>query len=218
MDHTKQENLLIADDHDVVALGVEHIVEHAYPQRFNVERARNGHQALDKIIAKRYDLYILDLELPDMTGFELIEYVRSRYPEAKIIIHTMHDELWYHRKLDEYDVDGIVLKSSGAEQLVKAIRCVMEDGTYLCNEVEELERRKPVKVMRMGQNLSEREISVLQYIAKGLNTTEIAERLCISVNTVETHRRHLNEKLNAKNTASLIMNAVKCGALTVVDC
>ena len=217
MNNSKTYSLLIVDDHDVVAFGLEHIVEKSFPSFFEIDTAKTGRQALQRILEKKYSLYVLDLELPDTTGFELIDRIRKLYPDAKIIIHTMHDELWYHRKIETYHVNGSVLKTADSDQIVHAIRAVLDGGTYFCSEVLEMEKRKPSVVLRRGQDLSERELSVLKCISQGKNTAEIAEELCISVNTVETHRRHLNEKLDAKNSASLIMNAVKCGLLSVIE-
>ena len=216
MNSTETHTLLIVDDHEVIAYGLEHIIEMAFPAFFQIDKANTGREALMNIEEKKYDIYILDLELPDATGFELIEKIRERYADARIIIHTMHDELWYHRKLVSYNVNAIVLKSADSSQIVQAIHAVSEGKTHFAYEIENLRKHKTDSVFRLGQDLSERELSVLKYIAQGWNTSEIAKELCISVNTVETHRRHLNEKLEARNTASLIMNAVKCGLLTSV--
>ncbi len=208
--------LLIVDDHDIVILGLKQVVHTFFPTTFEVDFAKSGREALRKIAEAKFDLYILDLELPDITGFEVIDHIRKRYAEAKIIVHTQHDELWYHRKLYSYHVNGICLKSADSRNLVEAIHQVMEGNSYLLSHTA-IESNTILDFKNMGKNLSERELAVLKCISLGLNTTEIAEELCISVNTVETHRRHLNEKLGAKNTASLIMNAVKCGLLTVLE-
>ena len=210
-----KDSLLIVDDHDIVVLGLKHVVQTHFPDTFEVDSAKSGREALRKIAETRYDLYIIDLELADMTGFEVIEGVRQRYANAKIIVHTQHDELWYHRKLNAFHVDGVCLKSSDSQHIVNAIRGVMNGNTY--HDADNVhESNKSMKCgMLHGKDLSEREMAVLNCIAQGMSTNEMAEELCISVNTVETHRRHLNEKLSAKNTASLIMHAVKCGLLTV---
>ena len=212
-----KDSLLIVDDHDIVVLGLKHVVQTNFPDSFVIDAARSGREALRKIAETKYDLYIIDLELPDMTGFEVIEGIRQRYGSAKIIVHTQHDELWYLRKLNACHVDGVCLKSSDSQHIVNAIRGVMNGNTYRVTDNIH-ETNKSMKCgMPHGKDLSEREMAVLNCIAQGKSTNEMAEELCISVNTVETHRRHLNEKLSAKNTASLIMQAVKCGLLTVFE-
>ena len=209
--------LLIVDDHDIVVLGLRHVIQTSFPGTFDVHSAKTGREALRKIAETRYSLYILDLELPDITGFEVIDYIRRNYSDSRIIVHTQHDELWYHRKLVKYHVNGICLKSTDAQNLVEAIQQVMNGDSYLFSKAAVESKSKVFDIKSLGKDLSEREMSVLKRISLGHSTTEIATELCISENTVETHRRHLNEKLGAKNTASLIMNAVKCGLLTVLE-
>ena len=179
-----------------------------------IEEAHSGSDALMTLSKQPYDLYIVDLELPDMTGFELMERIRKESPRAKIIAHTMHDELWYYRKLEASGVDGIVYKSASSDQIVQATKIVMDGGRYLCDKAQE-QRKNRHRTLRKDQELSERELHVLHCIAAGKNTSEIADELCISVNTVETHRRHLNEKLDATNVATLIMHAVAKGLLPI---
>ena len=212
-----KESLLIVDDHDIVVLGLKHVVQTHFPDTFNVDSANSGREALRKIAESKYSIYILDLELPDMTGFEVIDAIRQRYADARIIVHTQHDELWYHRKLTAYRVDGVCLKSAYSSNIVEAIRQVMQGNTFSPSDDDIEPRRYERNIMPAGKDLSEREMSVLNCIAQGMNTNEVAEKLCISVNTVETHRRHLNEKLGARNTASLVMNAVRLGLLSVFE-
>lgn len=209
--------LLIIEDHDIVILGLKHIIQTSFPDTFETDSAKTGREALRKIVEFKYDLYIIDLELPDMTGFEIIENIRKRYADSKIIIHTQHDELWYQKKLISYQVNGICLKSADSAEIIHAIHQIMQGKNFFFSETDTEPKINSDVIKTPGKNLSEREMSVLKCISKGLNTIEIAQELCISVNTVETHRKHLNEKLEAKNTASLIMNAVKFGLLTALE-
>ena len=209
--------LLIVDDHDIVVLGLKHVIQTSFPNTFDVHTAKTGREALRKISELKYDLYILDLELPDFTGFHLIENIRQRYTEARIIVHTQHDELWYHRKLHTYHINGICLKSADSSNIVNAIQHVMQGETYSFSETMLKLQEASLNLKNLGKNLSERELAVLKCISKGHSTVDIAQELSISVNTVETHRRHLNEKLGANNTARLIMNAIKCGLLNVME-
>lgn len=213
----KRENnkILLIDDHELIVMGIKHIIQKEIPEITEIDSAPSLKGTLQCIQSTNYDLYIVDLELIDSDGFNIIDNIRNVYPDARIIVNTMHDELWYYRKLEQYEVDSIVYKSLDSTELVKAIRTVLSGGTFYCKIAQELAKKK--KKSLLGQPLSEREKKVLKCIAEGKNTNEIAEELFISVNTVETHRRHLNEKLDAKNVASLIMKAVSKGLLSCED-
>ena len=212
MEKEKNNKLLLIDDHELIVMGIRHIVQKEIPEITEIDSVPSLKDTLLCIQSTNYDLYIVDLELIDSDGFNIIDKIRNVYPQARIIVNTMHDELWYFRKLEQYEVDGIVYKSLDSAELIQAIRNVLNGETFYCTIAQELAKSK--KKSLLGQPLSEREKKVLKCISEGKNTNEIANELFISVNTVETHRRHLNEKLDAKNVASLIMKAVSKGLLS----
>lgn len=212
---SEKNTLLIVDDHRVVSCGLQHLISQSLANVEKIDVATSGEEALGWIAACPYDLYILDVELPDMSGIDLVDRIRELNPEARFIIHTMHDELWYYRRMEASEVDGIVFKSSDTHEIIAAIGAVLQGKHFLCQRAKQMHAASEKRRSRSGQDLSERELLVLQYIARGLNTAEIAEELCISINTVETHRRHLNDKLDATNVATLIMNAVSKGLLPI---
>ncbi len=189
-------NILLIDDHELIRVRIKHVIRKEMPEIVEIEPASSLENTLQIIKDKSYVLYIVDLELSDAEGFKVIEEIRKKYPQAHIIINTMHDELWYYKKLEPYKVNGIVYKSSDSSELIYAIRNVLKGETYYCSKAKELAKYK--KKSLFGQPLSDREMKILKCIAEGKNTNEIAEELCISVNTVETHRRHINEKLDSK--------------------
>ena len=204
----KRYQILIVDDHQVVSIGLQQIIRQTILKDALIDVAPTGVLAQEQIQKRSYDLFILDLELPDMSGCDLIEIIRTKNTNARIIVHTMHEELWYYRKLEEMHVSGIVYKASDPNHIIDAIKCVLHNGTYRCPHAQHLAQLVQHKNLLLGQDLSKRELSVLKCISQGMSTEEIATHLSISPNTVESHRRHLNAKLDAKNAASLIMNAI----------
>ncbi len=211
----KKYSLLLVDDHVMVACGLKQVFGQAVPEITVIDSSTTGNDALSKIQEHPYNIYILDLELPDFSGFDLIDRIREIDPSARIVIHTMHDELWYYKRLAVYHLSGIVYKSSDTTQIIECVRKVLAGEEYLCPKALEFRKKEEKCKSRVGMDLTERELRVLKCIAEGKSTAEIAQSLYISVNTVETHRRHLNEKLDATNVASLLMHAVAKGLLPI---
>ena len=135
--------------------------------------------------------------------------MRHLHPQAKIIVNTIHEEMWVVRKMTEKQVDGVIYKSGQLEQLIEAIIKVTDGGQYFCSKFKKMNNSNKLH----NDVLSKREIDVLQAIAQGYSTKEIAKMLYISENTVETHRQNLFSKLKAHNMADLIIKAISCGYL-----
>ncbi len=203
----------MVEDHEIVICGLKHIINSALPEIHHIDTAKTGLKALE-MMQHSYDIYMIDLELPDISGIDLIKSIRQNAPEVKIIVHTMHNELWYTKQLDQLGVNGIVYKSVDSKQIIEAITSVLDGKNYrsTTTPATPAQERRAKKVRKV---LSKRELEVLKCISQGKSTAEIARELCITVNTVETHHRHLNEKLNATNMASLIMHAVAKGLLPI---
>lgn len=154
-----------------------------------------------------YDFYIVDLELPDLDGFVLIEMIRARNSLARIIISTIHDEIWTLRKLVARNVDAVIYKSGNGNEIVDAMLEILDGNRYYCETA-----RKALDIAGDdSRHPSNRELEVLYHISQGKTTKEIAAVLFVSENTVETHRKSLFQKLNAVNVADLIIKAVERG-------
>lgn len=195
----------IVDDHEVVLEGFKsYMVKNNMQQ---VETFSTARALLDRMAVKRFDIYVVDVELPDMDASDLIDEIRTRHPEAKILVNTIHEEMWVVRKMSEKKVDGVMYKSGQLEQLLEAVVTITEGRQYFCQQFKQKE------YARMLQNdvLSRRELDVLQAIAQGFSTKEIAKKLYISENTVETHRQNIFSKLKAHNMADLMVKAISCG-------
>ena len=210
-------DVVLVDDHSLVLEGLKSLLKEV-PGIGNVYAATSGKELLDMLKTHTPSLYIMDLELPDADGFALAADIKRMNPVARIIVCTMHEEVWFIKNLIHCEVDGILFKSVDACKVVEAIRQVLGGGTYYCAYAEQI--RSQMK--RMDGNhrgeLTLRELDVLKRISEGKNTQEIAEELCVSTNTVDTHRRHLMEKLGARNVADLIMTAISRGIIPIRKC
>ena len=186
-------NVLLIDDHELILHGIEHILEQI-PAVGTVRTARSGQEALELIGRTPFDLSILDIELPDLSGFDLIGHLRSRDPQARII-----------------------LKSANAEELRWAVEAVLGGETYFCRRFRRISERTGRTGTELADcsALTQRELDVLRAIAKGYNTGEIAGLLFLSENTIETHRKKLMLKLGARNMAELVVKAISLGIVTV---
>lgn len=201
-----QLRIAVVDDHDLVQKGISALLTENGAG--SVEAYGNASALVSAIDAgASFDIYVIDLELPGIDGFELIGMIRARNPHARIIICTVHDEIWTLRKLLACDVDAIVYKSGHADELLKAIDEVASGGKYYCQAVD--------KALQMAtdsaQHPSARELEALGYIARGLTSREIAAAMYVSENTIEAHRKALFAKLGAANAADLIIKAVERG-------
>ena len=200
--------IAVVDDHDLIREGL------------NAMLVSNGVEHIDKFSTatelvfsidegNQYDFYIVDLELPDIDGFVLIEMIRARNPIAHIIVSTVHDEIWTLRKLVARDVNAIIYKSGNGGEIITAILEILAGNHYYCEAAQ-----KTLNAANDdAQHPSNRELEVLYQISLGKTTKEIAAALFVSENTVEAHRKSLFQKLNAVNVVDLVIKSVERGYL-----
>ncbi len=199
-------SVAVVDDHDLIREGLNAVLV-ANGIR-NVEKFSTAMALVAALDAgNTYDFYVIDLELPDLNGFVLIEMIRSRNPVAHIIVSTVHDEIWTLRKLLARDVNAIIYKSGYGDEIITAMREVLSGRSYYCEDV--------MKVMEEALDSSihpsTRELEVLYQIAQGKTSREIAAALFVSDNTIEAHRKALFQKLGAINAVDLVVKAVEKG-------
>lgn len=200
--------IAVVDDHDLIREGTATILLNAGVG--DVEMFGNARGLVERLDdGVSFDFYIIDLELPDLDGFVLIEMIRARINKARIIVSTVHDELWTLRKLLARNVDAIIYKSATGGELIAAIREVMNGGSYYCEAV----RNALASAADSSIHPTSREHEVLCQIAGGKTTKEIAAALFVSENTIEAHRKALFSKLHAVNVADLIVKAIDKGYL-----
>lgn len=216
-------NLLIADDHQIFIDGLKSLLGN--DSRFRViAEANNGKQVIEKLnnmpvidgkisVEHQIHIVILDVNMPEMNGVECTKYIHGQFPEIRTLILTMHNRKEFIVELIAAGASGYLLKNCSKQQLVDALLAIDNGKDYFSHEITET----VISSLKMIKNgnihpavaLSNREIEVLQLIAKEFTTKEIATHLFISENTVETHRRNLISKLNVRNTAGLVRYAVE---------
>lgn len=198
----KTYKLLVVDDHPIVAEG---IVALASRQENVVCRSADCLETLKQVAGtERFDLCIIDLELPGANGFQAIQYLHSQIPECRILIYTMHEEPWTVARLSEAAIDGAVSKNANIGELDAAIRQIKGGGRYFSRAFAELQQDELKHAMHKVPVLSKREKEVLTCLSQGLSTAQIAQTLFLSPNTVQTYRKRLLEKLEARNVAELV--------------
>jgi DNA-binding NarL/FixJ family response regulator len=177
-----------------------------------VAEAADGREAIRKAEESRPDVAVIDISMPGLDGLEVISRLNHRYPELPVLVLTMHEEGQYVVRAVEAGAMGYVTKQSAPEQLVTAIRKVLEGTRYLTDEAAEalaLRVAKGTKGKSLLDSLSMREMQVLRRLALGNTNREIAEAYGISVKTVDTYRSRLLKKLDLRNNAELSRFAIQ---------
>jgi len=209
---TKKPNIIIVDDHLIFRQGLKSII--TLENIANViGEASNGIEFIELLSDLKPDLVLMDIDMPRMNGLDATEKALEILPELKIIAFSMFSDEEYYYKMIDRGVKGFILKTSGINELETAIQNVMSGDTYFSNEllrkiINNFGRTNTTKQTAL-ENLTEREIEILQLICLGLNTDQIAEKLFISPKTVKSHKSNLLEKTVCKNTPALILFAIK---------
>lgn len=207
--------ILLVDDHKIVRDGIISLLQDD-PRLVIVGQAENGIEALDKIEKVEPDLVLLDINMPIMDGLNCAKHITEKFPNVKILTLTMLNEQEHIKNMLAAGAGGYILKSSGREELITAINTVMAGNTFFSEEVKDLimmdmikRKTSTGKIVGEPIPLTPREIDVLQLIVDEYTNLEIAEKLFISVRTVDAHRRNLLEKTGSRNTAGLVKYALE---------
>ena len=212
---TKKIKIIIVDDHT--------IVRHGICQSFSMEdnfeviaEADSGRSAVSLALWHCPDIVIMDVSMPDLNGIETTKIILANNSNIKVVALTMHAEKVYVMGMLNAGASGYVLKSSSFKELLKCINIVLSGEMFFCQEVSLLiagKNDRPVKDIRVSvfSLLSRKEREVLQLIAEGHKSNEIAKKLYISVRTVDVHRVNLKKKLNINNVAELTKFAISEG-------
>lgn len=205
--------ILVADDHTLVRAGFCSLVENIAGVEV-VAEAEDGHQALELIDQHRPDIVLMDITMPRLNGLDVAARVIDRHPHVRIIILSMHPDEEYVLRALRIGVSGYLIKDAGTDELEMAIRSVAQGKTFLSPSISE---KVAEYVRRVGDGseelLTSRQREVLQLIAEGLTSREIAEMLEISVKTVESHRTHLMSRLEIHDVAGLVRYAIRAGLI-----
>jgi DNA-binding NarL/FixJ family response regulator len=205
-------NLLIADDHKLITDGLSKILAEEKTIG-EIHIANNGKDAVDIITTYDIDCVIMDINMPLLNGLEATKLIKKEKPFVKVIVVSMLSDASIVSKMLKAGADAFINKDTGKTELLKAIEKVMNGEKYISPEISNnlfthLNDRK-VNTPDNDKHLTPREIEIVRYIADGLTNHEIADKLFLSVVTVDTHRKNMLAKLHLKNTASLVKYAAE---------
>ena len=202
--------IIIADDHQLFRNGLK-ILLNAFPDFEIAGEASNGEEFLKVLANTKADIALMDINMPEMDGIEATRKGLKLCPELDIIALSMYGEEEYYYKMVDAGVKGFLLKDSDINEVKEAILTVRKGGSYFSQELlyHVIQKIKHRETESKSANLSRREKEILLKICEGLSNQEIAETLFISKRTVDKHRANLLGKTNSKNTASLILFAIR---------
>ncbi len=210
----KQIRILLADDHNVMRRGLRLLLE-SQPDFVVVAEAADGRQAVEQAEAQKPDVVVLDIAMPNLSGIEAAQRILADHPSTAIVILSMHSDEGYVLRALKAGAKGYLLKDSAEGDLIEAIRAVNQGKTFFSPEISRMLVEDYVREIRTRgvedsyELLTSREREVLQMIAEGRSNKEVATALNLSLYTVETHRRNLQDKLNLHSLAELILYAVR---------
>ncbi len=207
--------IVLADDHQVLREGICSLLE----KQGNIEvvaQAENGRKAVRLVRDLQPDIIIMDIAMPDLNGIEAARQIKAESPEVKIIALSMHSDRRFVAEMLKAGANGYLLKNSAFQQLTNSIRTVMEGRNYLSPEIGEIVLDDYIKKITANETsrvspLTSREREVLQLIAEGNSTKEIASNLSVSIKTADTHRQQVMKKLNCRSVAELTKYAIREG-------
>ncbi len=202
---SSRHGLLLVDDHTIVREGLRRILE-PLASEWQITEAGSGFQALEVLRQQPIRMAIVDLSMPGMSGLELIRRVKAEYPGVKLLVLSMHAEEQYALRAFRAGANGYVTKDSASAELVAALRKVASGGAYVTASLAErvVQQLSGAVHAAPHEQLSDRELEVLQRIVAGHSPARIADALHLSVKTVSTHKSRILTKLQLPNTAALI--------------
>jgi DNA-binding NarL/FixJ family response regulator len=198
--------VLICDDHSIVRDGLKRILAATTDLEVAGEAA-DGDQALRLVKANDYDVVMLDMSMPGLSGIDLIKRLKLEKPKLRILVLSMHGESQYAARVLKAGASGYLGKDSAAEALLGALRKIAAGGVHIGDAAAASLLQTSEKPAH--ETLSDREFEVLRLLVEGLGPTEIGERLHLSVKTVSTHKTRILEKLGLKSTAELVRYALE---------
>jgi two-component system, NarL family, response regulator len=208
MDKTKPIRVLLAEDHEVVRDGLAAIIDYQADMTV-VGHACNGEEAVERFAELQPDITLMDLRMPGMGGAPAIEAIRKKFGDARIIVLTTYDGDENIYRALKAGARGYLLKDSGKDDLLSAIRAVHEGRSYVPPEIA----TRLVTRTQAGAPLTTREIEVLQLMAEGKSNKEIGAALFISEGTVKTHVNSIHEKLSVSDRTEAVIVALKRGII-----
>jgi DNA-binding NarL/FixJ family response regulator len=205
--------VLIVDDHPILRQGVTKLINQEKDMNVCAE-AGDVQKALEAIEQQKPDVAVLDISLNGASGIELLKDIKVRFPKLPVLILSMHDEVIYAPRALRAGASGYVMKQEGPEKVITALRTILNGQVYLSEKMgarmlSQLAGGRSNLAASPVEQLSDRELEVFTLIGQGHGTRAISEKLHLSVKTIESHRAHIKEKLNLKNSTELVHHAIQ---------
>lgn len=204
--------IMIADDHSMVREGIKQLLE-LDGDIIVIAEANDGKQCIELFDEKQTDVLLLDINMPNMNGLQVLKYIKENKIKIKVLILTIHNEVEYLVRAVEYGVDGYVLKDSDSSVLKKAIFCVYRGENFIQPELAPMLKVKMDEKSNLFDSfedtLTKREVEVLKLIAEGLFNKEIAYMLAISEKTVKNHVSNIFKKINVSDRTQAAVYAIR---------
>lgn len=209
----KEKKILIVDDHPIVRKGLAELISQEKDLMI-CGQAEDAPEAMKSIKALKPDMVIVDISLKQTSGMELIKDIKTQYPALPVLTLSIHDESLYAERALRAGAKGYIMKQQATEKVVMAIRKVLSGEIYVSDRMTAKMMHKlvgggPDAGASAIERLSDRELEVFRLIGSGYGTSQIAERLHLSVKTIETYRAHIKEKLNLADAAELLRYAIQ---------
>lgn len=208
-------SVLIIDDHPLFSRGLAQLIETQREYKV-VAMAHNRNEALDAIQANLPNLAIVDLNLGQEDGLDLIKDILIYSPKTTVLVLSMHDERYYAERALKAGAKGYIMKAEAETQVINAIRTVMDGKVYLSEKekarIEDFNSGKELEeedTLSSVSNLSDRQLQIFSLIGKGLGTVEIASKLNLSIKTIDTHKENIKVKLHCASSAELRQMAIE---------
>ena len=215
----KQIRILLADDHNVMRRGLRLLLESQSDFKV-VAEAADGRQAVEQAEATNPDVAVLDIAMPNLSGIEAAQRISATHPHTATVVLSMHSDEGYVLRALKAGVKGYLLKDSAEADLIDAIRAVDRGKAFFSPEISRMlveDYMREIRSRRVEDSyelLTSREREILQLLAEGKSNKDIAALLNLSLYTVETHRRNLQDKLNLHSFAELVLYAVRKGVIS----
>ena len=210
----KEINIILADDHRIFRDGIKSLLSDN--EHINIiGEASSGNELLNLLKTHHPDVVIVDITMPGLSGIEVTKHISELYPEIKTMILSMHTDEEFVINSINAGAKGYLPKDTSKEELLAAIKIIFEGGEYYSKLVSDnflksyFKKQKVEQNLKENEDLTQREIEILKLAAYGKSNKEIADKLYISTKTVDTHKYHILKKLKLKNTAEMVLYAVK---------
>jgi len=209
--------LMLADDHPLVRAGIRAELE-KLPKVEVIGEAGNGREAFELVKSQRPDVVFIDISMPGLNGLEAVSRITQGFPDVRVVVLSMHDNEEYVWRALRSGAAGYLLKRAATTELAAALQHVAKGEIYLCREIaarllKKFPQQGLADLKSPAEKLTGRQREILQLIAEGRNTKEIAEILGLSSKTVEYHRIQLMDRLNIHDIPGLVRFALKAGII-----